>query len=240
MSISAGSRIIRTAIPSAALVGFLLAGCKEEKPAQPQATPGKSPGGEVVYKDAGVPVTNDKEETDALVYWYESQKKTLHVFKADALREMIAEGVAKEIVWTPGQAFAQVTTAAGQGAIKADVVNYSTMELPIDAIFASVGDMRRLGSYRERHTFREDLSGCLTDLRFAPIFRPGGTMAYRTSRRYHEYLQGPGTVKAPETVENTARYIYYPVNDSLACKFYPTTDERMPRWVTAVHAWPEP
>lgn len=212
--------------------------CKQEEAPPQQDQPQASPKAPETPPDTILPVAADSAEENALVYWYDSKTRTLHVFKPDELHEMITGGEAKEIVWSPGQVLAQVTPGPGGTPIQAQVKSPSTINEGPDAVYGSVGDMRRLSSYRERHTFRADKSGCLTDLSVAPIARPPGTVAYRTSRRYHEYLQGPGQVQAAEWVENTARYTYYPVEDSLACNSHSTNHDRMPRWVIAVHDWP--
>jgi hypothetical protein len=220
-----------------AVLLIAVTGC--EKKAEQQPVPSeKGSGAEVGYNDPGTPVAGDAEESKSLVYWYDSRNRKLNVFDQPALEQLMEEGVAKEIRWTPGQVVAQVMPGPGLAPVQAEVAAFSAIDTPPDAIYASVGDMRRLKAYRDRTILRENRSACLTDLRFAPIWRPGGTLAYVVSSRYHEYLQHAGTIQAPEFVENTVRYTYYPTLDSLACRFYATTDDRRPKWVTAVKDWP--
>lgn len=210
----------------------------EDDAEPPPATSETGSGVETVYADPGTPVANDSAEASELIYWYDARGKKLHVFDQPALEGLIEQGIAKEIGWAPGQVVAQVMPGPGLPPVQAQVVPFNIIDMAPDAIYASVGDMRRLRSYRFRHTINAHKSGCLTDLNFAPIFRPAGTMAYVVSNRYHEYLQNTGTIQAPEFVANTVRYTYYPVTDSLACRFDPTTDDRRPKWVTAVQDWP--
>jgi hypothetical protein len=148
-------------------------GCEKETQQQPP-TSEKASGGEVAYKDPGTPVASDAEEGKSLVYWYDSRNKQLNVFDQPALEQLMEEGIAKEIRWTPGQVVAQVLPGPGLPAVQAQVAAFSAIDTPPDAIYASVGDMRRLKAYRERFTMRENRSACLTDLRFAPIWQPAG------------------------------------------------------------------
>jgi hypothetical protein len=222
---------------TAAFLLIAVAGCLKDREPEP-ATSEKASGPKNVYKDPGTFVASDAEEAKSLVYWYDSRNSKLNVFDQAALEQLMEEGIAKEIRWTPGQVVAQVMPGPGLAPVQAQVAAFSAIDTPPDAIYASVGDMRRLKAYRQRFTLRENRSACLTDLRFAPIFRPAGTTAYVVSSRYHEYLQHTGTIQAPEWVENTVRYTYYPQTDSLACRFYPTTEDRKPKWVTAVKDWP--
>ena len=220
------------------LMSFPIA-CEKQEQTQQQPSPSeKGSGVDVGYKDPGTSVTADPDESKSLIYWYDARNKTLNVFDQKALELLMEQGTAKEIKWTPGQVVAQVVPGPGMPPLQAQVATFSAIDTPPDAIYASVGDMRRLKSYRERFILHANRSGSLTDLNYAPVWLPGGTTAYVVLSRYHEYLQHTGTIQAPEFVENTVRYEFYPLDDSLACRSYATTDDRKPKWVTAVQNWP--
>lgn len=212
--------------------------CEKEAEQQPAPSSEKGSGEKTVYADPGTPVANDSAEASELIYWYDARGKKLHVFDQPALEGLIEEGIAKEIEWAPGQVVAQVMPGPGLSPVQAQVIPFPIEDTQPDAIYASVGDMRRLKYKRLVHVMRANKSGCLTNMNFAPIFRPAGTVAYVVSNRYHEYLQNAGPTVAPEFVVNTVRYTYYPVNDSMSCQSFATTEDRRPKWVIAAQNWP--